>query len=129
MTTRLFRPYDPEELWLLPPSPRDWLPEDHLAYFLSDLVDELRLKPILLSYGGVTRGTVPYHPQLLVKVLLYAYAVGIPASRQIARKLEEDVDFRVLAANQRPDFRTLSDFRKQHLTALADLFVQVLTLC
>lgn len=129
MTMRTFRPYDPEELWLLPPSPRDWLPEDHLAYFLSDLVDELNLQPILKTYGGVMRGTVPYHPQLLVKVLLYAYAVGIPASRQIAQKLEEDVAFRVLAANQRPDFRTLSDFRKQHLTALADLFVQVLQLC
>ena len=129
MTTRTFRPYDPEELWLLPPSPRDWLPEDHLAYFLSDLVDELDLQPILETYRGVTRGTVPYHPQMLVKVLLYAYAVGIPASRQIARELEEDVAFRVLAANQRPDFRTISDFRKQHLTALADLFVQVLKLC
>jgi transposase len=125
----MFRPYDPDELWLLPPSPRDWLPEDHLAYFLSDLVDEFNLTPILVSYGGVTRGTAPYHPQLLVKVLLYAYAVGIPASRQIARKLEEDVAFRVLAANQRPDFRTLSDFRKQHLPALAELFVQVLQLC
>lgn len=129
MTTRTFRPYDPDELWLLPPSPRDWLPEDHLAYFLSDLVDELNLQPILATYGGVTRGTAPYHPQLLVKVLLYAYAVGMPASRQIARKLEEDVAFRVLAANQRPDFRTLSDFRKQQLPALADLFIQVLTLC
>ena len=129
MTTRMFRPYDPDELWLLPPSPRDWLPEDHLAYFLSDLVDVLNLQPILMTYGGVTRGTAPYHPQLLVKVLLYAYAVGIPASRQIARKLEEDVAFRVLAANQRPDFRTLSDFRKQHLPALAELFVQVLKLC
>lgn len=129
MTTRMFRPYDPEELWLLPPSPRDWLPEDHLAYFLSDLVEELNLAPILATYGSVTRGTPPYHPQLLVKVLLYAYAVGIPASRQIARKLEEDVAFRVLAANQRPDFRTLSDFRKQHLSALAELFVQVLQLC
>lgn len=129
MTTRTFRPYDPEELWLLPPSPRDWLPEEHLAYFLSDLVEALNLTPILATYGGVTRGTAPYHPQLLVKVLLYAYAVGIPASRQIARKLEEDVAFRVLAANQRPDFRTLSDFRKQHLPALADLFVQVLQLC
>jgi transposase len=129
MTTRTFRPYDPEEMWLLPPSPRDWLPEEHLAYFLSDLVEELNLQPILATYGGVTRGTAPYHPQLLVKVLFYAYAVGIPASRQIARKLEEDVAFRVLAANQRPDFRTLSDFRKQHLTALADLFVQVLKLC
>jgi len=129
MTTRTFRPYDPEELWLLPPSPRDWLPEDHLAYFLSDVVEELNLSPILATYGRVTRGTPPYHPELLVKVLLYAYAVGMPASRQIARKLEEDVAFRVLAANQRPDFRTLSDFRKQHLTALADLFVQVLKLC
>ena len=129
MTTRTFRPYDPEELWLLPPSPRDWLPEDHLAYFLSDLMDELDLKPILATDGGVTRGTAPYHPQLLVTVLLYAYAGGIPASRQIARELEEDVAFRVLAANQRPDFRTLSDFRKQHLPALADLFVQVLKLC
>jgi len=129
MTTRMFRPYDPEELWLLPPSPCDWLPEDHLAYFLSDLVEELNLAPILATYGSVTRGTPPYHPQLLVKVLLYAYAVGIPASRQIARKLEEDVAFRVLAANQRPDFRTLSDFRKQHLSALAELFVQVLQLC
>ncbi len=107
MPTRTFRPYEPDDLWLLPPSPREWLPEAHLAYFLSDLVDALDLKPILATYRGVTRGTVPYHPQLLVKVLLYAYAVGVPASRQIARELEEDVAFRVLAANQRPDFRTI----------------------
>lgn len=129
MTTRTFRPYDPDELWLLPPSPQDWLPEDHLAYFVSDLVEAVNLDPILATYGGVTRGTAPYHPQLLVKVLLYAYAVGIPASRQIARELKEDVAFRVLAANQRPDFRTISDFRQQHLPALAALFVQVLHLC
>lgn len=99
MTMRTFRPYDPDERWLLPPSPHEWLPEDHLAYFLSDLVDELDLKAILAPYHGVTRGTVPYHPQMLVKVLLYAYAVGIPASRQIARELEDDIAFRVLAAN------------------------------
>lgn len=129
MTTRAFRPYEPDEQWLLPPSPREWLPEDHLAYFVADLVNELDLTPILQPYGGVTRGTVPYHPRMLVTVLLYAYAVGIPASRQIARELEEDVAFRVLAANQRPDFRTLSDFRQQHLAALANLFVQVLQLC
>ena len=92
MTMRTFRSYDPDELWLLPPSPRDWLPEDHLAYFLADVVEELNLQPILATYGGVTRGTAPYHPQLLVKVLLYAYAVGIPASRQIARKLDEEPD-------------------------------------
>ena len=129
MPTRTFRPYDPEEVWLLPPSPQEWLPEDHLAYFLSDLVETLNLAPILQSYGGGTRGTAPYHPQLLVKILFYAYAVGIPASRQIARELDENVAFRVLAANQRPDFRTLNDFRRQHLAALADLFGEVLKLC
>lgn len=92
-------------------------------------MEELNLAPILATYGSVTRGTSPYHPQLLVKVLLYAYTVGIPAARRIARKLEEEVAFRVLAANQRPDFRILRDFRKQHLSALAELFVQVLQLC
>lgn len=129
MSPRTFRPYDPDAPWLFPPSPQEWLPEGHLAYFVSDVVEELDLRSILQTYGGVTRGTAPYHPAMLVKVLLYAYAVGMPASRQIARKLEEDVAFRVLAANQRPDFRTLSDFRKQHLLALAELFVQVLKLC
>ncbi len=129
MTTRTFRPYDPDELWLLPPSPREWLPEGHLADVVSDVVDELDLKAILTTYGGVTRGAAPYHPRMLVKVLFYAYAVGIPASRQIARELEEDVAFRVLAANQQPDFRTISDFRQQHLAALTGLFVQVLKLC
>jgi len=129
MSTRTFRPYEPDDLWLLPPSPREWLPEGHLAEVVSDVVDELDLNNILRTYGGVTRGVAPYHPRMLVKVLFYAYAVGIPASRQIARKLEEDIAFRVLAANQRPDFRTISDFRQQHLSALADLFVQVLKLC
>jgi len=129
MTTRTFRPYEPDDPWLLPPSPQEWLPEAHLAYFLSDLVDVLNLTSILRTYGGVTRGAVPYHPRLLVKVLFYAYAVGIPASRQIARELEENVAFRVLAANQRPDFRTISDFRQEHLAALSDLFRQVLTRC
>jgi transposase len=129
MTTRTFRPSDSDQLLLLPPSLRDWLPEDHLAYFVADLVDELDLQAIYKTYGGVTRGTVPYDPRMLVKVLFYAYAVGVPASRQIAGELGEDVAFRVLAANQRPDFRTISDFRKEHLAALAKLFVQVLKLC
>lgn len=129
MPTRNFRPYEPDDLWLLPPSPREWLPEGHLAEVVSDVVDELDLKAILTTYGGVTRGVAPYHPRLLVKVLFYAYAVGIPSSRQIAKELEEDIAFRVLAANQQPDFRTISDFRQQHLAALTDLFVQVLKLC
>lgn len=129
MPTRTVRPYDPDELWLLPPSPQEWLPEDHVAYVVSEVVDELNLTAILDVYGKPARGTMPYHPRMVVKILLYAYAVGIPSSRQIARKLEEDVAFRVLAANQRPDFRTISDFRQQHLGALAELFVQVLKLC
>ncbi len=129
MTERTFRPYDPDQLLVLPPSLRDWLPTDHLAYFVADLVEELDLQPILKTYGRVTRGNAPYDPGMLVRVLLYAYAVGVPASRQIARRLQEDVAFRVLAANTTPDFRTLSDFRKQHLDALRGLFVQVLRLC
>ena len=129
MSTCTFRPYEPDDLWLLPPSPREWLPEGHLAEVVSDGVDELDLKAILRTYGGVTRGVAPYHPRMLVKVLFSAYAVGIPASRQIAKELEEGIAFRVLAANQQPDFRTISDFRQQHLAALTDLFVQVLTLC
>jgi len=83
-----------------------------LAYVQSDLVNEFTLTPILVTYGGGTRGTAPDYPQLPAKVLLYAYAVEIPASRQIARTLEENVAFRVLAANQRPAFQTLSDVRK-----------------
>jgi transposase len=129
MPTRMFRPFEPDQLLLLPPSLRDWLPADHLAYFVADLVEDLDLKPILTTYGNLTRGTVPYDPRMLVAVLLYAYAVGVPASRQIARRLHEDIAFRVLAANTTPDFRTISDFRKQHLVALRGLFVQVLRLC
>jgi len=124
-----FHPFEPDQLLLLPPSPRDWLPADHLAYFVPDVVEELDLRPILKTYGDLTRGTVPYDSRMWVAVLLYAYAVGVPASRQIARKLHEDIAFRVLAANTTPDFRTISDFHKQHLTALRGLFVQVLRLC
>ena len=129
MSPRTFRPYEPDELWLLPPSPRDWLPEGHRAEMVSDVVDALDRTDILTRYGGVTRGVAPYHPRMLVKVLFYAYAVGIPASRQPARELQEHIAFRVLAANQRPDWRTISDFRQQHLAALTDLFVQVRKLC
>jgi len=91
-------------------------------------VESLDLTAILSAYDQPTRGTVPYHPQMLVKVLLYAYCVGTLSSRQIARKLEEDIAFRVLAANNTPDFRTIAEFRKRHLGALTGLFVQVLRL-
>ncbi len=111
------------------PPLRDWLPTDHLACFVVDVLEELDLQPVLHTYSDLTRGTVPYGPRMLVAVLLYAYAVGEPAPRQIARKLHEDIAFRVLAASTTTDFRTISDFRKQHLVALRRLFVQVLRLC
>ena len=129
MPGRTFRPYDQDQIFLLPPSLREWLPAGHLASFVADLVEDLDLKPILTTYGGVMRGTVPYDPRMLVAVLLYAYAVGVPGSRQIARQLHEDIAFRFLAANTTPDFRTISAFRTQHLAALRGLFVQVLRLC
>jgi transposase/signal recognition particle subunit SEC65 len=113
----------------MPVSMKEWLPADHLAYFISDVVDQLDLSAIMDCYTYEERGYPPYHPRMMVKVLLYAYCMGVPSSRKIAGKLEEDIAFRVLAANNTPDFRTISDFRKEHLKALAGLFLQVLKLC
>jgi len=129
MNERAFRPYDPDQMLLLPPSLKEWLPAGHLVYFVADLVENLDLDAILSAYGGPARGTVPYDPKLLTAVLIYGYCTGVFSSRKMARKLEEDVAFRVLAANQRPDFRTISDFRKTHLRELTGLFVQVLRMC
>jgi transposase len=123
---KTYRPYLPEQDFLLPPSPRDWLPEGHLAYFVSDLVDQLNLSAITTTYEDEERGYPPYHPVMLTKVLVYAYCVGIFSSRRIQRRLAEDVAFRVLAAGNAPDFRTIADFRKTHLAALSGLFEQVL---
>jgi transposase len=127
--SKTYRPYEPKQAFLMPVCLQDWLSEDHPAYFLSDVVDELDLSAIMRRYEAEERGYPPYHPRMMVKVLLYAYCVGVPSSRKIAGRLEEDVAFRVLAANNTPDFRTISDFRKDHLGALAGLFVQVLRLC
>jgi transposase len=121
-----YRAYLPEQDLLLPPSLRDWLPEDHLAYFVSDVVDQLDLSAIESVYEEEERGQPPYHPRMMTKVLLYGYCVGVFSSRRIEKKLREDVGFRVLAAGNEPDFRTISDFRKQHLAALQGLFDQVL---
>jgi transposase len=122
---KTFRPYDPDQSYLLPPSLRDWLPPDHLVYFVSDLADGLDLTAIFDTYEE-ERGYPPYHPLMLVKVLLYGYAVGIRSSRKLERASKEDVAFRVLCAGNEPNFRTISDFRKRHLEALAGLFAQVL---
>ena len=123
---RTYRAYLPEQDFLLPPSLGDWLPEDHLAYFVSDVVEQLDLSAIESVYEEEERGQPPYHPRMMTKILIYGYCVGVFSSRRIQKKLSEDIGFRVLAAGNQPDFRTISDFRKQHLAALQGLFDQVL---
>jgi transposase len=123
---KTYRPYVPEQDLLLPPSLQDWLPEDHLAFFVGDLIDHLDLSAITAVYEDEERGYPPYHPVMLTKVLVYAYCVGVFSSRKIQRRLIEDVAFRVLAAGNEPDFRTIADFRKRHLPALQGFFEQVL---
>ncbi len=125
---KTYRPYLPEQELLLPPSLRDWLPESHLVYFVGDVVDQLDLSAIEKVYEKEWRGQPPYHPRLMVKLLVYGYCLGVRSSRKIAQRLVEDVPFRVLAAGNQPDFRTISDFRKIHLEALHQLFEQVLRL-
>ena len=121
-----YRPYYPDEELLLPPSLRDWLPERHLAYFVSDMVDNLDLSAMDAVYGSEKRGQPPYDPLMMTKVLVYGYCVGVFSSRRIERRLVEDIAFRVLAADNQPNFRTISDFRKIHLKTLEGLFEQVL---
>jgi len=104
------------------------LPDDHLAYFVSDVVDQLDLSAIECVYEEEERGQPPYHPRMMTKILVYGYCVGVFSSRRIQKRLVEDVAFRVLAAGNQPDFRTISDFRKLHLKALEELFQQVLRL-
>ena len=127
--SKTFRPYDPEQMFLMPVSMRDWLPADHMAYFVSDVVEQLDLSVVMQRYKYEERGYPPYHPVMMIKVLLYAYCIGVPSSRKIEKRLEEDIAFRILAANNTPDFRTISDFRKDNLKALSGLFLQVLKLC
>jgi len=121
-----YRSYLPEQDLLLPPSLRDWLPEGHLAYYVSDVVDQLDLSAIHGVYEEEMRGQPPYDPRMMTKVLLYGYCVGVFSSRRIQKRLQEDIGFKVLAAGNEPDFRTISDFRKIHLEALRGLFEQVL---
>ena len=120
-----FRPYEPDQQILLPPSLRDWLPDGHLAYFISDTVDQLDLSEILSRYRSFGQGNVAYHPALMLKLLIYGYATGVFSSRRIARACETDIAFRVLAAGDPPSHRTLARFRKEHLDAFQSLFVQV----
>jgi transposase len=120
---------DVDQLMLMPPSIRDWLPEDHLAFFVLDVVAELDLSEFFAAYRADGRGGAVYDPAMMLAVLLYAYATGERSARRVERRLVEDVAFRVLAANQQPDHATLARFRARHQEAIASLFGQVLGLC
>jgi transposase len=120
-----FLPYEPNQTFLLPPSPSEWLPENHLVYFVSEIIDRLDLQKFYIRYDGDGRRNQPYDPALLVKVLVYGYATGIFSSRKMATKLYEDVAFRMLGAGNFPSHRTICDFRVRHLPELKELFVQV----
>jgi transposase len=120
---------DREQLYLMPPSVVDWLPEDHLAFFVLDVVAELDLAAFYGSYRDDGRGGAAYDPAVFLAVLLYAYCSGERSSRRIERRLVEDVAYRVVAANQTPDHATIARFRRRHEAAIGGLFVQVLGLC
>jgi transposase len=127
--SKTFRAWDVDQEWLLPPSVHDFVPPGHPAHLVRELVrNELDLSAILAEYAE-ERGQPPYHPVMMVTLLLYAFSQGLYASRRIARACEERLDVMAVTGMQRPDFRTISDFRKRHLAALAALFVQVLWLC
>ncbi len=121
-------PYQPDQQYLMPCALHEWLPQGHLAYFISDTVDSLNLSAFHARYAGAGSRNQPFHPVMLVKVLVYAYATGVFSSRKIAKKLHEDVAFRVLGADNFPAHRTIRDFRALHLAEFTDLFVQVVRL-
>lgn len=128
--SKTYRSWNPEQSWLLPPSPQDWLDEKDLVYFVMDVVTGLDISAISEKYEqGDGRGYPPYNPRMMVTLLVYGYCRGVFSSRQMMQACQERVTFRVIVQDDVPDFRTISDFRKEHLVELQDLFLQVLRLC
>lgn len=126
---KTFRPWDPDQRFLIPPAVQEFVPPDHVSHFVRDLVrDSLDLSEIFTTYSE-ERGFPPYHPTMMTALLLYAYSQGVYSSRRIAQACEQRLDFMAVTAMGRPDFRTVSEFRRRHLKALAGLFQQVLKLC
>ena len=121
-----FRPYTPEQSLLLPPSPFDWLPEGHLAHFIPDMIDQFDLNSFYERYEGDGRRKQPYEPRMMLKVIIYSYMTGTFSSRKIARRIEEDIAVRYLAAGNFPSHRTICDFRVDHLDAFSSLLVQII---
>lgn len=126
---RRFKPYQPNQLFLLPPDMKQWLPDDHLVYFVMDVVSQLDLSAIYRCYDHRKGGQPPFDPRMRVGLLFYAYCIGLPSSRKIEKATYDRVAFRILTTDQHPDHDTISDFRKRHLKALGGLFVEVLRLC
>jgi transposase len=127
--TKTYRDWSTDQNYLFPPSPHDWLPEGDLVYFVLDTVATLDLAPIFAHYEREFRGQPPFHPRMMVALLLYCYATGTRSSRRIVRRCRVDVACRVIVGEDIPDFRTISDFRKIHPARLEALFVEVLKLC
>ena len=123
---KTYRPWDPEHYRHVAHSPEAKLPEDDLVFFLLDTVRHLDLRRFYAAYEDETRGAPPFDPQMMVCLLLYAYCVGVFSSRKIAQACERNLAFIAIVGEERPDFRTISDFRKLHLAAFCDVFVQVL---
>jgi transposase/predicted XRE-type DNA-binding protein len=124
-----FVPVDREQVMLMPPSVADWLPEDHFAWFVIEIVDELDLSAFFAAHRDDGRGGAAYHPAMMLGLLVYAYSIGERSSRRIEQRCVEDVAFRVVAANQHPDHATIARFRAAHGSAIAGLFGQVLAVC
>jgi len=126
---KTYREWSPDQAYMFPPSPQDWLPEDDLVYFILETVATLDLTPVLAHYERELRGQPPFHPRMMVALLLYCYATGTRSSRKIMRRCQTDVACRIIGGEDVPDFRTISDFRKIHLARLEGLFLEVLKLC
>src|ERR671931_1169279 len=120
---------DRDQSLLLPPELRDWLDEDHLAWFVIEAIEELDLEPFYGSYRADGHGRAAHDPKMMLTLLAYAYCVGERSSRGIERRCREDVAFRVICANRVPDHATIARFRVRHEQALAGVFTQVLSLC
>ena len=127
--SKTYRDWSTDQAYLFPPSPQDWLPEGDLVYFLLDTVATLDLSPLFAHYERELRGQPPFHPRMMVALLLYCYATGTQSSRRIMKRCHVDVACRVIVGEDIPDFRTISDFRKIHLARLESLFVEILKLC
>ncbi len=126
---KVYRSFEPDKLLLMPASLHEWLPKDHMVYFLEDVLQAIDLNSIMSVYEKSEKGYPPYHPKMLIGVLFYGYMHGVLSSRKLAQHCQESIPFRVMAANNTPDHRTIRDFRKGHLVALEHIFLEILRLC